>query len=397
MNNITIKKVLLYVLTCLLASSCIEPYEAELKDTMVKRLVVDGGICSDSHCSFLLSQTIPLNDKTLSAQPIPDAKLTICGEDGTKYKTTHGESGRYEVVVGHLDPAKTYWIEIEWKGYHFSSTPLKPVYTPSIAQLDFKQERTDKMVDILMTVNNPNAEEEIHLSVTYQEYWEIYTPYCTNAIYVPEQDTIIMLDKRKGERIDHGWCSNRSTKPMIISSEQYIDNQLKGYRLYTIDHTDDRLQTCYYTKVNIVGINQDEYEYEKVRLRQTNDMGGLFSPLPSELPTNIHCTDGDIKVIGFVGVRGNVASKDMYINTDQVEYRSLHKACKKLDAEYVEARTPKMLWDMRNQICYYGVIDPLSDEMVAEWCPKWGVDCTDPTWGASREMPWFWGHSAVDN
>ena len=49
-------------------------------------------------------------------------------------------------------------------------------------------------------------------------------------------------------------------------------------------------------------------------------MGGLFTPQPSELPTNVTCSDSKRKVIGYVGCNMGVAHHQLYIPEDKVAY-----------------------------------------------------------------------------
>ena len=73
-------------------------------------------------------------------------------------------------------------------------------------------------------------------------------------------------------------------------------------------------------------ISKAEYEYELARRQAGSEMGGLFTPLPSALPTNIHCLTSSKHVIGFVGCSLNVSeyrfflyAKDFSIYIPQLE------------------------------------------------------------------------------
>ena len=63
-----------------------------------------------------------------------------------------------------------------------------------------------------------------------------------------------------------------------------------------------------------------EYEYYQVRAKLNNEMGGLFTPQPSELPTNITCSNPTRKVIGYVGCNMGVAHAQLYIPEEEVVY-----------------------------------------------------------------------------
>jgi hypothetical protein len=49
-------------------------------------------------------------------------------------------------------------------------------------------------------------------------------------------------------------------------------------------------------------------------------MGGLFAPQPSELPTNIICSDPERKVIGYIGCNMAVDYRQVYIAMKDINY-----------------------------------------------------------------------------
>ena len=72
-------------------------------------------------------------------------------------------------------------------------------------------------------------------------------------------------------------------------------------------------------------ISKAEYEYELARLQASSEMGGLFTPLPSALPSNIRCLTSHKSVVGFVGCTLNVAKYRFFLNSyDYSVYRPYH-------------------------------------------------------------------------
>ena len=77
-------------------------------------------------------------------------------------------------------------------------------------------------------------------------------------------------------------------------------------------------------------------------------MGGLFTPQPSELPTNITCSDPSVKVIGYVGVSKNVALSRFYINTTKVNciYNiNNYERCEAHPMSYYEANSYDVMYN----------------------------------------------------
>ena len=49
-------------------------------------------------------------------------------------------------------------------------------------------------------------------------------------------------------------------------------------------------------------------------------MGGLFTPQPTEFPTNITCSNPSCKAVGYVGCNMGVSMHQLYIPTEEVVY-----------------------------------------------------------------------------
>ena len=138
-------------------------------------------------------------------------------------------------------------------------------------------------------------------------------------------------------------------------------------------------------------ISKGEYEYELARRQAGSEMGGLFTPQPSALPTNIHCLTSKKHVIGFVGCALNTSEYRFFLEPQ--DYRIYRPAEK----------------DMRRW-----VEDPSSDDCIelvknglhlCEWDDTYmspeGVPILQTAWayeyqldvryrGAYTEEPDFW-------
>ena len=177
-----------------------------------------------------------------------------------------------------------------------------------------------------------------------------------------------------------GWKTQNSLSSVTFSSKGKVQNEV----VHTIDHTDDRLQTCYFIRVKNSAISRAEYEYYATRNQLSSNMGGLFSPMPTELPTNIHCINGSMKAVGFVGIRGKVNEAEIHILKKNVYYEDTHKKVSPPD-ELFEGKSPLQLWNEGYRILFY---DP-NDHRV-RWTYAWWVDCRVAPWFASLSKPPFW-------
>ena len=156
------------------------------------------------------------------------------------------------------------------------------------------------------------------------------------------------------------------------------DNRVKDKCLYSIEADDIRFSCYYSTIVKQRKISKGEYEYYQEKIKINEEMGGLFIPQPSELPTNIICNNSGKNVVGYVGVSMNVAKYRIFISADDIYYRFPDGYCQEFRGwadSYMD------LYVMGYAIAY-----PL---MVGYAWVSGG--CTDVRYlGASLEKPSFW-------
>mgnify|MGYP000452999208 CR=1 FL=1 len=84
-----------------------------------------------------------------------------------------------------------------------------------------------------------------------------------------------------------GWCHDKSAKIIVGNIGTNKDTQLKDKWLYSIKADNNRVFHHYSTLVKQRKISRGEYEYYQEKIKINEEMGGLFIPQPSELPTNI--------------------------------------------------------------------------------------------------------------
>jgi len=376
--------------------------------------VVEGSIRSGEKCTFYLTNSVSVNNASSGVYnseilSVLDAEVSVLGEDGTCY-TSHLDGSEYQVQVGQLNPNVRYWLEIKTTSDGtFESSHEYPTPTPAIDSLSFRQNKEDGKVLILLGTSSPKADEPIYLQWSYEEAWEIYTPYCATwafeprdkygSYYAPSLTKATTGENGSGnlpefirplspnEYTNHGWAFSHCINDIHGSSQQFIENKIAGLDIRQIEGSDNRLQTRYRICVHQRAITKNEYEYLELRSKQTTEMGGLFTPLPSELPTNIHCTDGSTKAIGYVGVSSSTASKVLYINRKDITFNPGYKAERYNDEECIE-RGQKTYLQRYNNGLRLLEYDDISSK--SSWTPQWCIDCRHPYWGCTTTRPDYW-------
>ena len=113
-----------------------------------------------------------------------------------------------------------------------------------------------------------------------------------------------------------GWKDAVGSTIMVGSSTNYEGQHIQRLKMYDLDCSDERVYYKYSGLIHQRAISKAEYEYELARRQAGSEMGGLFTPQPSALPTNIHCLTSNKHVIGFVGCSLNTSEYRFFLDAD---------------------------------------------------------------------------------
>jgi hypothetical protein len=307
---------LLHTLLCLILgvilSGCIEEYDADIPEDESDILVVEGAICSSKLNTFYLSRTQPVKSD-YKTRLVTNAKVSVRGSDGSEYRT-EDNYGFYSCWIGALDPEVEYYLHIEYDGEVYESVPQKPLRTEKIADVRGVQNTPESDIDILVTPEVPfHADKTNYYSWTYDETWEVYPDYTTNMYY----DTTLRKGIFKMHQFpERGWKDATGSTIMVGASTNYEGQHIQRLKIYDLDHSNERVYYRYSGLVHQRAISKAEYEYELARQQADSEMGGLFTPLPSALPSNIHCLTSSKHIIGFVGCALNTSDYRFFLNAD---------------------------------------------------------------------------------
>ena len=295
----------------LLLSGCIEEYEADISDDDAALLVVEGTICSGQMNKFYLSRTLPMNEYT--TWMMADASVAVRGDDGSEYMTTWSEEGCYVCWIERLDPDVAYYLHIEADGEVYESDPQKPLPTEKIAEVCGVQNTPESDIDVLITPNDPFVSDQTnYYSWTYEQTWEVRPDYLTFIYFDPELQTKVDLEGSLFP--ERGWKDAIGQDILVGSSNNYDGQHIRKLKLYGISRGSEMIFHRYSGLIHQRAISKAEYEYELARRQASSEMGGLFTPLPSALPTNIHCLTSHKSVIGFIGCSLNTSAYRFFLN-----------------------------------------------------------------------------------
>lgn len=372
MNILVLAGLLLFTL-----SNCVDEFNAKLPDDGVGLLVIEGNIISDSTVVFALSRTFSLNEEDL-----PEgynhivADVSVVGDDGTRIIGTSIGDGRYQVRIGTLNKQVRYGLEVKYEGDTYNSELQYPIETPAIADVTFEQ--PEDYGDISIYISTQKADGTVHYIWTYEEDWEVRAVYYSTWVYDPITQVVETFEKAPYAQ---GWGHAESSKTFVGSTESNAENLLKHKKMYSIASSNIKVSYYYSTLMKQRALSKGEFEYYENKAKLSEGMGGLFTPQPSELPTNITCSNPDKQAIGYVGVNTNVSEYRLYISTYDIQYDNPYKCELLLLKDIVGNGTDYDAYMSGYRIAYL-------DIMGYQWAQKECVDVR--TLGATLNKPSFW-------
>lgn len=367
---------LLCCLLGLLLSNCIDSYEVHLDGAGEGYLVVEGNIISDSAVVFSLTRTFSLNEAALpEGYNRVKADVRVVGSDGTRWNGVELGDGEYQVEIGTLNKEVGYSLEIIYDGDTYISEPQTPLETSAIEEMTFSQPEEGGDIYINLSVNSKSTTGTEFYWWTYEEDWELRSVYYCRYVYEIELDEVIVYDKPP---YSQGWCHSKSNKILIGSTESNDNNLLKNKRIYAIASDDHRVSYYYSTLITQRNLSKGEYEYYQCRKKLSDEMGGLFTPQPSELPTNIVCGDPDKTVIGYIGCNMNVSRNRIYVSAKDIQY-TYQADCREREVSNVYRN---------NYLLGYQIFFYSAELAITKWANRECVDVR--VWGGTLNKPDFW-------
>lgn len=277
-----------------LVSACIEPYDPPVSDEDVKILVVDGFLnASNGMAEVLLTRTIPVE----SGQPIPPesgAFVSVEDDEGIMTILTETGDGIYTGLVPGTNPQKRYRLVIRTSDTNeYASELISVQTTPPIDSIGYYAAPDG----LELRVNTHDVTGKLrYFKWTFEETFQYHANF--NSIFMFEGGEVVT--RPFNQSLFDCWLTSGSTDILVGSTEHLNESVVSDFPIYFIPKGSIKLSIKYTLLVRQQALSQDEYTYWLNLQKSTEQVGGLFDPLPSEVSGNIHSTTNPAeKVIGF--------------------------------------------------------------------------------------------------
>ncbi|PJJ52986.1 DUF4249 domain-containing protein [Hymenobacter chitinivorans] len=359
---------------------CVDPFEPEVIRSAPNYLVVSGFININGVTSIRLSRTQNVANSGAPAAE-PRATVAIQDEAGTSYPLSEQVPGTYTSAALSLSPARRYQLRLRTAGgREYASALVTPKVAPPIDELPWAVE--DRGVRVYVNAHDATNSTRYY-RWTYTETWEFHSAYRSGLEYVNGRM------QPRAEDIYQCWGTAGSTSIAINSTARLNQDVVARYPLILLPANSVKLRFKYSVQVRQYAQTAEEYAYWEQLKSNTESVGGLFDPVPSQLTGNVQSlTDATEPVVGYVGA-GTVTEKRIFIASNELPLTQQYETgynCAPPDTVPL-ARVPTV-FSTSVVLPLYTVYAPMSNTIVGYSSAS--AECADCRRRGTNRRPDFW-------
>jgi hypothetical protein len=355
-----------------LAVACVEPYAPPSVRNAPHLLVVDGFLnASENEIMVRLSQTVALDDNN-PPPVISNANVILQDEDGLDLLLTEVAAGEYAATGLNINAESKYRLRIFTGTKSYVSDYVPITQTPEIEEIGI--EPNEDELEFNVSTSDPTGKSKFY-RWKYTETFEYTVPYSSEWKLENGQ----AVPRSGNESIYRCYKSGNSTGILVSTSTSLTADKITDFLIAKIPRSSIKLMKRYSINVEQQVLTADAYAYWLNLYKTTEDVGGLFDPLPGQVNGNIRNeNDPDEVVVGFFGA-GNVTKKQIFVTEDD-----LHPYCQ-LDTILVEF-IPQL---PSSTLLYSAIYSPSGLAIVA--FTSGSSNCLDcRSYGGVTTKPDFW-------
>ena len=300
------------VLVLILLAGCKDPYDIELKPGDVSVLVVDGLLNTGlGATSFRLTQAVSLQDAA-QIKPVLQATLTVENASGTVFPLAETGNGFYTLAQLPSTPGEQYRLRIKTNSKEYLSDYVDVKSTPAIDSITWSR-GADGLHVYASTHDASNNTR--YYKWDFDETWEIRSYY--TAQYEYQGGTNIVFSPNYRYRC---WKYGNSTTINLGSSAQLQNDVISETPIHFIPLNSEKLGYRYSILVKQQSLTREAYQYFQLMKKNTESIGSIFDPQPSELKGNIRCiSDPEEGVIGFL-TASDIKEQRIFITANEASW-----------------------------------------------------------------------------
>ncbi len=303
-------KYILVVLTPLFFTQCIYDFEPEDFWDVEETIVIEGDIIVGDESRFRVSKTIALSDDEY--RNILNASVWVEDAEGNKWQSSGMKDDFYLVNTTDLDLNGSYklCVEVPQRGL-YESALRDVILTPQIDSVSYIV-GDDNSLSIYVTTHGD--EDSRYYRWDYEEDWKYTSKYMGELDYLRDEWKMVKISYEEKMKRYYCWAKDHVGVTKFASTEDLSENLMYMENIRTIYNNDYRLSSMYSILVKQTSLDKEGYTYWETLRKNSNELGGLFAPQPSELRGNIVSRDNPKEfVLGYVNV-STISKERIFVN-----------------------------------------------------------------------------------
>ncbi len=286
------RAVALFGLLLPLLGGCLQPFQPPEAGGGRGLLVVDGFLNLGGDTTLIrLSRTQNLTEG--EDPPAEErAQVSIEGDRGTSYRLTEAAGGRYLLLNTVPDAGQQYRLRVRTaRGQEYLSEYVPVKVTPPIDSITWRA--GGEGVQVFVNTHDPLANTRFY-RWEFSETWEFSTPF--SLLYTYRKG----IREYPGEVTGRCWTGASSRNVILGSSARLSEDIIYQYPVTLVVPSSPKHRIRYSILVKQYALTQQGYDYWQNLKRNTENLGTLFDPQPSQVSGNIRSVSNpDEPVLGF--------------------------------------------------------------------------------------------------
>ncbi|HUR10506.1 MAG TPA: DUF4249 domain-containing protein, partial [Flavitalea sp.] len=258
-------------------------------------------------------------------------------------------------------------------GQEYVSDFVPVKITPPIDSISWQ--RTNDGVHTYVNTHDP-LKTSTYYHFEYQEDWIFHSKYNSNIEYINGN----FVDRDPTINIFTCWSSEKSSRVITGTTANLESDIIKTLPITYIPYGSWKFQDKYSVMVRQYSLTKEGFEFWQDVKKNSEQLGTIFDPLPSQTVGNIHCiTNPQETVIGFISA-GSAVEKRIFITRAEVLPWVIPNDC---EEKFV---TPDSVH------YYFGVLGlvPQYSQFMPPGYPASTLKCIDCRLRGSNVRPPFW-------
>ncbi|MBQ6300721.1 MAG: DUF4249 family protein [Bacteroidales bacterium] len=352
-------------------------------------VAIEGDILVGDTCQFEVRFSTDLEDENNVGEPLTYT-LRVEADDGTVYLL---QDSIVDLTMASLTQEYRLVVEVQSPFRRTYASAWAPVLvSPPIDSLSYAINAERTALDINVSTHSDAPVGYYRWSAS--ETWEYHSTYYAEYFFAPagtvyrgrviEQNSLVAYEE--GDNVYYCWDSGNRSDILLGSTVELTEDRLVDHCLYSFSNTDRKVSVVYFVELSQIRLTEEAYRFWETVRNNSSNVGGLFSPEPSELRGNIvNVDDPDELVLGYVSV-STCTRKKIFVNNYDTRFSRWEGSSYNIVEPFPDIPDEwRKYYGWRYR---FGWIEEKEGGSNTVWAPIECIDCRAS--GGTKERPWWW-------